>query len=292
MTLSFKTLGFWSAALFATTAMATGCASGDGDEPGDGDGDGDVATGGTVGDGDGDEATGGTIGDGGDDGTGGTPPGPTSVCDDMSFPPETEKVSDLEDAVTGWDFYQSTAGEGMLTVPAGGTFEDDPELVTDDGADGSVQSVGYAGTGFATYGSGINFNLEGCKDLSAYEGVTFWVKGSATVAAEDQMPPTAKDNSTNFRVITAGSHAIIMDGGVNVGGDCDASVSPNKCFMPPQKDIPLTTEWVKHEIKFADLKTPPGANPGSAFSGTNAMLLGWHTSAADVEIYVDQVEFY
>ncbi len=290
MTLSFKTLGFWSAALLATTVMATGCASGDGEDNTD-DGDGDASTGGTTaGDGDGD--TGGSMGDGDGDGTGGAAPGPTSVCDDNSFPPAAAEVSDLEDGVAGWDFYQSTEGEGALTVPADGSLDDDPELVTDDGADETSQSVGYAGTGFATYGSGINFNLEGCKDLEAYEGVTFWVKGSATVAEEDQQPPTAKDNSVNFRVITAGSHAIIMDGGVNVGGDCDVSVTPNKCFMPPQIDVPLTEEWVKHEIKFSELKTPPGANPGSAFSGTNAMLLGWHTSAADVEIYLDEVEFF
>lgn len=289
MTLRFRTLGFWSAALFATTMLATGCASGDGDEDegGAGSGGGDVGSGGSdAGSGGGDQGSGGDMG-----ATGGGDSGPVSVCDDNSFPPESDEVSDAEEA-TGWDIYESTPGEGTLTTPA--SFEDEPALVDvgEGGAPDSTMAVHYAGTGFLNYGTGINFNLEGCKDLSAYTGVSFWIKGESTVAEEDQMPPNAESMSTNFRVITAGSHAIIMDGDVNVGGDCDASKQPNKCFLPPQIDIDLTAEWVEHKIAFDDLKTPAGANPGSAFDGMNAMLLGWHTSAADVDIYVDNVAFY
>ena len=63
-------------------------------------------------------------------------------------------------------------------------------------------------------------------------------------------------------------------------------------FRPPQTNIELTPDWKLYEIKFTDLKVPPGANPGSAFDGTNAMLLGWHSDNADFDVYLDQVEFF
>ena len=100
------------------------------------------------------------------------------------------------------------------------------------------------------------------------------------------------DNNLNFRVITSGSHAIIMEGDVNVGGDCDSSVAEHGCFMPPQVNITLTDTWTLYEIPFDDLVTPAGANPGSEFNGTNAMLLGWHSENGDFDIYIDEVEFY
>jgi hypothetical protein len=167
-----------------------------------------------------------------------------------------------------------------------------------DGADGTDQAIGYAGTGWFSYGAGINYNLEGCKDLTAYTGVRFYAKGWTQTTGDDQLPAGAMDNTLNFRVITAGAHAMIDLDGVNVGGDCDAD--SGKCFMPPQINITLPGdpelmdpgEWTLFEVEFDDLVAPSGANPGSAFTGTNAMLVGWHTEPGNFEIYIDQVEFY
>jgi hypothetical protein len=221
-----------------------------------------------------------------------------SVCDGNSSPPAAALVSDLEDGMTtDWDIYASTVADGTmgakLTAPATGSFDDAPEAAEGGGGDpATMKAVHFAGTGWKTYGAGINFNLEGCKDLTEYKGVRFWAKGSTKPGEDQTMPPNLKENTLNFRVITAGSHAIIMVDGMNVGGECEASKQPNKCFLPPQKDITLTSEWTKYEILFDDLRTPAGANPGSAFDGTNAMLLGWHSSNADFDIYLDEVEFY
>jgi hypothetical protein len=285
-----STFSFWSAILLASSALTVGCASGSGDEPAEGgDGDGDA------GDGDGDTGSGGAAGDG--DGSGGADTGPVSVCDGATDAPADAVVSDLETSAMGWDIYASTpeadgADGAELTAPASGDFEDPPELVAD-AADDSTQALHFAGTGWATYGAGLNYNLEGCKDLTAYTGVRFWVKGSSSTSeaqTEAMTPPSVTDNTVNFRVITAGAHGMIDVDGVNVGGDC--VVTSGKCFMPPQVNIPLTEEWVMHEIAFEDLTTPSGANPGSAFDGTNAMLLGWHSEPANFDLYIDEVEFY
>jgi hypothetical protein len=95
----FRTFGFWSAILLATSAVTFGCASGDGEDPapeGDGDGDGDG------------DAAGGAVGDGDGDGAGGSPPMPVSVCDGATSAPTAALVSDLETDATGWDIYAST----------------------------------------------------------------------------------------------------------------------------------------------------------------------------------------
>jgi hypothetical protein len=159
------------------------------------------------------------------------------------------------------------------------------------GGAASEYSVRYGGTGWLNYGAGMNFNLEGCKDVSDYTGVSFWAKGSSKNEA-DQTLKMAEDNALNFRVTTAGSHGIIMVDGVNVGGDCDTS-KPG-CFNPPQTNIELTSEWKQYKVTFAELKVPSGAAPNSAINAAmdNVMLLGWHSENATFDFAIDQVEFY
>lgn len=278
-----------SVALLSFLALPA-CGSG-GDSDGSGGDGGDSGDTGGSNSGTGGAGTGGGATTGGAPGTGG---GVASVCDGNVSAPVAAQVSDLESGTaTGWDVYVSTPDDAGTTTPAD-LEEIPPEIVGDVEGDGNdtTKAAHYAGEGWYSYGAGINFNLEGCKDLSAYTGVRFLAKGSTTPGADQDKPPTLTPNALNFRVITAGAHGQIIQDGVNVGGDC--VVSSNKCFLPPQKDIILTEEWQEFEIDFADLTVPAGANPGSALNETksNAMLLGWHTSNGDFDFWLDEVEFY
>ena len=278
-----------SVALLSFLALPACGSGGDSDGSG-GDGGDSGDTGGSAGN------TGGATGTGGastgGSGTGGG--GPASVCDGNVSAPVSAQVSDLESgAATGWDIYVSTPDDAGTTTPSD-LEAIPPEIVGDvDGAgNDTTKAAHYAGEGWYSYGAGINFNLEGCKDLSAYTGVRFLAKGTTTPGADQDKPPALTPNVLNFRVITAGAHGQIINDGVNVGGDC--VVSSNKCFLPPQKDIDLETDWTLYEIPFSELIPPAGANPGSALNETksNAMLLGWHTSNGDFDFWIDEVEFY
>ncbi len=256
----------------------------------------------------------GGAGTGGGNGSGGGSTGGstgTSVCDadGATTEPDSKNISLIgssmgggtSNPLEGWDAFPASPDD--LTSGAEFTFppdwEDSPgkryPTLLDEGAGGNDQSVRLAGTGFVTYGAGMNFALvdgSGCKDLSAYAGVKFWARGWTKTPAGQTKPTDAGEQSGKvfFRVITAGSNAKPM-------GDCDASVPNHSCYQPPQVAITLPGTapddqgtWKQFVVLFDSLKTIH-APSSMAANKDRAQFVGWFSSPADLDLEITGVEW-
>ncbi len=283
-----------------------------------------VALSACAGGGDDDETDVGTGGGGGADGagTGGATPTTggstgTSVCDvaGATTEPASTAISRLDlgmggggvtesQAIEGWDGFPASpqvdlvaGGTGEFTFPA--DWADSPgqraPVLTEDGPDtGDSHSVRFGGTGFKTYGAGVNFALgsgPSCQDLSAYAGVKFWARGWTKLSTGQTLPGdvTAQAGKIFFRVIAPGSNA-------KPNGDCDAMVTGHSCFQPPQVAITLPGEegdlgaWKQYTVLFEDLATVH--QPSSLAANLNrAQFVGWFSSPGDFDFEVSGVEW-
>ena len=118
-----------------------------------------------------------------------------------------------------------------------------------------------------------------CIDISAFDGVTFWAKGSAATSKVNVnfvLPETNEQNA------------------VTGGGDC---VKDSGCFNHPFKTVPITTSWAQYSVKFSEAaggKYPSGgANAGGAATVKNVIQeLVWITLDPDWDFSIDEIQFY
>jgi len=135
----------------------------------------------------------------------------------------------------------------------------------------STTSLHYSGSGYRTWGSGIGFDFnnpggaESTKnpyDASAYTGVTFWAKATASTSVMFQLP----DRNTQVR-----------------GGICTS------CDHHWQTLVTIGTEWTRYTVRFADLQLEGGTVPTpTAFDKTGIIMMQMHFSTGKVfDVWVD-----
>lgn len=195
-----------------------------------------------------------------------------SVCDGMTFAlPVGEAYIDnfeTDTRFTGWYAFSDTTPPNM---PA-------PERVmmgaVSTGYAGHVHATGIKSSKAMGYGAGFGFGLVdpakgNCVDLSAFDGISFWAKGTA-----------GADNTLKFQVVAPATQpADSMP-----VGDCPSSASAC-AFKHPAKTITLTADWSQVVIRFSELA------PAAAYTGK---VLGFNmiTDGPDYDVEIDEVTFF
>ncbi len=204
-------------------------------------------------------------------GSGGSTTAGPSVCDGKTrvLPLAEAFVDNFETATRfdGWYAFSDTTPANLPAIErlAGGALD------TAQAAHASAE--GIKAPADEGYGAGFGFNLvnvalENCLDLAAFDGISFWVKGSA-----------GADNALKFQaVVPATQPATEMP-----PGDCTVVA---KCFLHPAKTVTLTAEWQHVTIAFSDLVAP-----GAAWTGK---ILGFNliTTGPDYDASIDEITFY
>jgi predicted chitinase len=142
-----------------------------------------------------------------------------------------------------------------------------------------THAMHFSGPAPQGFGAGVGIPFANCYDASAYKGLSFWIKGDVSGGKNDLL---------KFSVHTPISEPVPS------GGCSAADETAGKCRDHYAKAIPITNAWVRHNIKWADLKqncasnVPANYNPGSqivtvSFSITNAM--------APYDFYIDNFSF-
>jgi hypothetical protein len=213
----------------------------------------------------------GTAGDASGGKAGGGNAGP-SVCDEATFAllEGQEYIDNFEDEIrfAGWYAFSDTTPPNM-PLPMrieGGALET--------GWAAHVGATGIkASTAMGGYGAGFGFGLVdpalgACVDLSAFDGISFWAKGTAGAS-----------NVLKFQIVapaTQPSDSMPV-------GDCTPGTAC--AFKHPAKEITLTEEWSQFQIKWSELA------PAAAFTG---LVLGFNmiTDGPDYSVDIDEVTFF
>ena len=251
-----------------TVAIACGSGSADPDAAGNaGNGSGNSSSGGS--------GNTGNTSSGGSSGSGNTGGGTTtgSVCDDVTRSLAMEPyVDNFETDVRfgGWYAFSDTTPANV------------PPMREGPGALETSMAIHVSATGITTptsmpeagYGAGVGFNLvntamgEDCVDVSAFDGISFWAKGTSGTA-----------NSVIFQIVHPGTQP--ADG--MPPGDCTV---PAQCYLHPKKNITLTADWTHYTVTWDELT-------GSTFEVTGP-ILGFNIITPDTEwdIWIDEVTFF
>jgi hypothetical protein len=133
------------------------------------------------------------------------------------------------------------------------------------GAVGTATGARFSGEGYDDWGAGTNLAL-GCWDVSDFDGVSFWAKGTDA-------------SDIDFQVALPETHA------VDDGGDCE-----ERCFDHPRTTITLSDEWTQFVIPWDELEQE-GWGTAAEFRGLTMGLL-WTTSGPDFDYWIDEIAFY
>ena len=204
--------------------------------------------------------------------TGGTASTGPSVCDGKTFAlPAAEAFIDNFETDTrflGWYAFSDTTPPNM---PAP---ERMPSGAVSTAYAGHVHATGIKSSKAMGYGAGFGFGLVdpakgACVDLTAFDGISFWVKGTA-----------GADNTLKFQIVSPSTQpADSMP-----VGDCPSSASPC-AFKHPAKTITLTADWKQVVIKFSELA------PATAYTGK---VLGFNmiTDGPAYDVQIDEATFF
>jgi hypothetical protein len=233
-------------------------------------------TGNTTSGGTGNTTSGGTDSGGTDSGgtdSGGTSTGGTtaaaSVCDGATreLPVAEAYIDNFETDVRFLGWY-GFADDGN-PEPHNGTREAGGALAT--GMALHVAASGITPPTGGGYGAGFGFNmidpaLESCVDVGAFDGLSFWAKGSSGSA-----------NTLTFQVVHPAT-APVAD-----GGDCTVTA---QCYLHPKTTIEISEEWQQYSVLWADLS-------GSTATVTGP-ILGFNliTPDADYDVWLDEVTLF
>lgn len=212
-----------------------------------------------------------TAGTGGTPGAGGTNGG-TSVCDGMTraLPLAEAYVDNVETEVRwdGWYIFSDTTPPHMPPVERAtmGALET--------GFSAHVAATGILPPTKKGFGAGIGFNLvnpavEKCLDVSAFDGISFWAKGTSGTM-----------NVVKFQAVAPATQPT----NEMPAGDCTPMTAC--AFIHPAKSITLTEDWKQHVIPFSEL-----VSAAAPFAGK---ILQFNIITPDEawDIAVDEVTFY
>ena len=210
---------------------------------------------------------------GGKGGSGGAGGGPlvASVCDGKTYalPLAEAYIDDFETTARfgAWYAFADTSPPAApFTRVAGGA------LLT--GFAGRATATGIKSPTMQGYGAGFGFGLVDpargeCLDVSAFDGISFWAKGSAGV-----------DSTLKFQIVVPESEP----SDAMPQGDC-APLSG--CDLHPAKTIALGAGWTHYTLPFAELTSPK-------FAWVSRRVLGMNfiTSGPSYDVSVDELTFY
>ncbi len=207
--------------------------------------------------------------------TGGT--SATSVCTGMTtiLPVGLAYIDNFDGGLRtdGWYSFSDTSPPDTPNKPL---FETGGPTIFATGKLAHIVATGIKAPAMMGYGAGFGFNLvdpskEKCIDLSAFEGISFWAKGTA-----------GADNALQFQAVVPET-APTKD-----GGDCPmiADKPGPDCYLHPSKMLTLTADWKQYTIKFADLKAKKAT--------WKNLILGFNmiTPGPAYEVQVDEFSFY
>jgi hypothetical protein len=179
-----------------------------------------------------------------------------------------------------WDFsHDASTG---VTVPAG-----NPVVPADGGETG--KAIHVTGTNLTGWGAALAALVQGgCPfDASGYGGITFWAKGTSTVA-----------EGTNKLLVLVGNPEDLP----KPGGFCDgAATNPPDpaCYSRHRVTIDLTADWKQYTIAWADLMPPSYYTSGDAFGSNRITDVVFNASgpapmttpAASFDFWIDELSF-
>ncbi|MDC3981541.1 hypothetical protein [Polyangium jinanense] len=239
-------------------AFASACSSGTGDPNG---GAGAASGSGTGG---GSSSSSSAGGSGGDGGAGGGP-SPDSVCYNnvRVLTVDDAFVDDFETdmAFPGWYSFADTDAANFDKIAR----EGEGAVVTT--MAGHVSATGVKAPTDGGFGAGFGFGLKdangACAGVSAFEGISFWAKGTA-----------GADNALRVQAVHPATQAKAD------GGDCETN-----CYNHPGKNITLTSEWKQYTVKWSELA-------GSVQVKDVILGLSWITPGPDFDIWIDEVTLF
>jgi hypothetical protein len=262
--------------ILGALALSSGCSSGESDPnttPTGGSGgaggsgaDGSGGTGGAGGAGASGGSGGGGAGGsgGGSAGSGGTSSTP-SICDDnvreLTLGEAFVDDFETETRFPGWYSFADTdaANFNQIVRESGGALS--TSMAAHVSATGvTAPTAGGFGAGF---GFGMKDATEACAGISAFDGVSFWAKGTA-----------GANDALTFQAVLAATQAVAD------GGDCTAN-----CYNHPSKTVTLTADWQQFTVLWSEL------------TGTNrvdGIILGlnWITPGPAFDIWIDEVTLF
>ena len=141
------------------------------------------------------------------------------------------------------------------------------------GPSGAGLAAHTTGSGFTLWGAGIgadfnnNGSVRGSYDASAYQGVTFWARGSVTL---------------NFKILSAPTTPI------DQGGTCSAT----DCEDHHQAAVSLNGSWAQYSFSFAEL-TQQGWGSAATFNAKEVISLQFEVEQDTAfDFWVDDIGFY
>ncbi len=110
---------------------------------------------------------------------------------------------------------------------------------TNGGPSGNTHALHYRGTAPLGFGATIGVPVASCYDASAYKGVSFWMKGD----------PSVGNAQVKFSVATPPTEPIASGGGCTLADEL-----AGKCYDHYAQTETISTQWVRHDIHWQDLK--------------------------------------
>ena len=110
---------------------------------------------------------------------------------------------------------------------------------TSGGPSGNTHALHYKGAAPMGWGATVGVPVANCYDASAYRGLSFWTKGD----------PNAGNTQIKFSVHTPPTEPVASGGGCSMADEL-----AGKCYDHFSQTIQITGEWVRHNIKWEELK--------------------------------------
>jgi Carbohydrate binding domain (family 11) len=225
--------------------------------------------------------------------SGGTAPGWLATCElesgsSVGDPQKDLVIDNFDDGVKGFYGNGLQGGWYAFVDPSGGL--QDPTGSDIAAAPGGITEPGFAlhitGSGQTEWGSGLgaifasrSIGQECLFDASAYDGVTFWMRGSMETEGSVE---ASREGVVRFKVHEKD------DQPTTVGGNC-----PGNCFDAHGANLVVDTCWQQYTFRFADLKQEGWGYPGGELD-----LHALHTlefgmaQGQKYDLWLDNVSFF
>jgi hypothetical protein len=181
------------------------------------------------------------------------------------------------------------------------------------------------------WGAVAGYNTFGPRDLSMYEGVSFWARApgptgkSFTVGFDDwntvdptpfEPPPASSDSNCTARVPDGGADAAVVQPGGTIidpgtgmvigGGTAGESPRPSECGNVYNANVIVTADWQFYTVPFSDFQqtaspnrvpnpalTQAGAVPGTGLLTSKLRNLLFRVpKEQDMDLWLDNFGFY
>jgi predicted chitinase len=107
------------------------------------------------------------------------------------------------------------------------------------GPSGNTHALHYHGGAPKGFGATVGIPVAACYDASVYKGISFYIKGD----------PAAGNTQVKFSVATPPTEPVASGGGCSMADEL-----AGKCYDHYAQTETITSDWVRHNIHWADLK--------------------------------------